>query len=173
MSEPSIRNYFDILSDTLIGSYLPAYTLKPKRRIRKTPKFYFFDVGVVNHLAQRGPIKIASELFGKAFENWVHHELKAYLSYKNRNEQLSYWALSSQAEVDFIVGHMKAAFEAKSSSKIHSEHLKGLRELKKDHPAINKRYVVCMEPRSRQSDDEIRILNYLDFSEKLWNDELF
>ena len=45
------------------------------------PKFYFFDVGVVNFLANRGWLKPGSELFGKAFENWVYHELRSSLSY--------------------------------------------------------------------------------------------
>lgn len=173
VSEPTISSYFDILSDTLIGTYLPAYTLRPKRRIKKTPKFYFFDVGVVNFLAQRGKIQPRSELFGKAFENWVHHELRAYLSYMHRPEKLSYWALSTSTEVDFIIGNMLTAIEVKSSSRIHSEHLKGLRELKVDHPNVKKRFVVCTESTARQTEDGIRILPYMDFCQKLWAGELF
>ncbi|MCB0407069.1 MAG: DUF4143 domain-containing protein, partial [Bdellovibrionales bacterium] len=164
--------YFEVLNDTLIGKFLPAYTKRPKRKVVAQPKFYFFDVGVVNHLAQRGEILPRSELFGKAFENWVHHELTAYLSYSKRNESLSYWKIHQGPEVDFIVGFMKAAFEAKASAKIHSDHLKGLHEVKKDYPQLKGRYIISLEPNSRQIDNGIVILSVPDFCHRLWSGDL-
>lgn len=50
---------------------------KPKRRISKAPKFYFSDVGIVNHLVRGGGVERGTEQYGKAFESWVHHELSA------------------------------------------------------------------------------------------------
>src|SRR5690606_15649866 len=47
VSSTTIKNYFDILEDTLIGRWLPAYRKRPKRKIQSSPKFYFSDVGVV------------------------------------------------------------------------------------------------------------------------------
>ena len=72
-------SYFGILEDTLLGRWLPAYTKRPKGHLIGAPKFYFADVGVVNQLARRGTALMrGSELYGKAFENWVSHELAAY-----------------------------------------------------------------------------------------------
>jgi hypothetical protein len=68
---------------------------------------------------------------------------------------------------------MKVAIEAKASSKIHSEHLKGLREIKKDHPELRSRYVVSLEPYSRQTEDGITILSYIDFIDRLWKNLLW
>ncbi|NCN28411.1 ATP-binding protein [bacterium] len=172
-SAPTIKSYFEILNDTLLGSFLPAYILKPKRQIKKQPKFYFSDLGVVNSLTQRGEIKAKTELLGKAFENWVHHELKSYLSYKKPEYTLCYWSLSSGVEVDFIVGHMKAAFESKASESINPSHMKGLRELKKEHPLCGHRYVVSLEPESRITEDGIHVLSIGDFTKKLWSNNLF
>lgn len=169
---PTIRSYFEILSDTLIGHFLPAYIHRPKRRIHSGPKFYFSDVGVVNHLAQRENIKPGSELYGKAFENWVHHELRCYLLYKRRSESLSFWRLSTQVEVDFIIGQMKIAIEAKATKKVHSDHLKGLRELIKDHPEVKKRVVISLEDKSRVTDDGVEVLSAKDFVNELWSDNL-
>jgi predicted AAA+ superfamily ATPase len=168
VSAPTIRSYFEILSDTLIGRFLPAYTRRAKRKVAMQPKFYFFDVGVVNHLAQRGELRPRSELFGKAFENWVHHELTAYLSYAGRPEALSYWKVHQGPEVDFVVGPMKIGIEAKAASRIHSDHLKGLREIKKDHPEIKGRYVVSLESHSRKLEDGIEVLSVSDFTGRLW-----
>lgn len=173
VSAPTARSYYDILVDTLLGRYLPAYTIRPKRRTISGPKFYFRDLGIVNYLCQRSTLKPRSELWGKAFENWVCHELHAYLEYSGHNEGLTYWRLSTGVEVDFIVGHMTCALEAKSSSHIKSDHLKGLRELKKDFPSLKRSIVVSMEPISRVTDDGIEILSYQDFNRSLWMGELF
>ena len=74
VSSHTIKGYFGILEDTLLGRWLSAYRKRPKRRVIAAPKFYFADVGVVNHLARRGTaLARGSELYGKAFENWVFH----------------------------------------------------------------------------------------------------
>ena len=74
----------------------------------RAPKFYFADVGVVNHLARRGELRPGSELYGKAFENWVFHELRAHNAYREAFAHLAYWRLASGIEVDFVVDGLKA-----------------------------------------------------------------
>lgn len=76
VSSPTVKEYYQILVDTLLGRFLPAFTARPKRRVIQAPKFYFADVGVVNHLAQRGTVAPGGELFGKALENLICHELR-------------------------------------------------------------------------------------------------
>lgn len=66
VSRPTVKGYYEILEDTLLGR-LPGYRENPKRRVIIAPKFYFFDVGVVNALAERGAITVRSPLLGKAF----------------------------------------------------------------------------------------------------------
>ena len=61
VSAPAVKEYFQILVDTLLGRFVPAYTKRPKRRVIQAPKFYFADVGVVNILAKRGTIEPGSE----------------------------------------------------------------------------------------------------------------
>jgi predicted AAA+ superfamily ATPase len=46
MSSPTIRGYFEILTDTLLGSWLPAWRKRAKRRVVESPRFYLFDVGL-------------------------------------------------------------------------------------------------------------------------------
>ena len=165
---PTAKSYFAILEDTLLGRWLPAYRKQPKRRVTVAPKFYLSDVGVVNRLARRGPLSPGSVAYGRAFENWVFHELSAYLDYADRGGNLSYWRLSGGTEVDFVVGDMRLAVEAKASARIVSRHLKGLRSLKQDHPAVGKRVVVCLETLARRTDDDIDILPARTFVEQLW-----
>ena len=173
VSSHTIKGYFAILEDTLLGQWLPAYTRRPKRRVIGAPKFYFADVGVVNHLARRGELHRGSELYGKAFENWVFHELRARNAYSEAFATLSHWRLASGIEVDFIVNDMEVAIEAKAAAKITSDHMRGLRALAQDHPRTRQRVVVCLERQTRQTDDGILILSTADFCERLAAGSLF
>ena len=169
VSAPAVKEYFQILDDTLLGRLLQAYQKRPKRRVIGAPKFYFSDVGVVNYLAKRGRLEPGSELFGKAFENWIFHELCSHRSYCGLNYDLSYWRLASGIEVDYILGDMEIALEAKSCSKVTSDHLRGLREIIKDHPKLKRRILVSLEDRARITEDGIEILPYSMFVERLWS----
>ena len=173
VSSHTIKGYFQILEDTLLGRWLPGYTRRPKRRVIAAPKFYFADVGIVNHLARRGELRPGSELYGKAFENWVFHELSAHNAYAETFATLSYWRLASGIEVDFIVNDMQVAVEAKSAVKVTTDHLKGLRALGQDHPGIGRRVVVCLERKSRRTEDGILILPAAEFCERLRAGDLF
>lgn len=172
VSSHTAQNYFQILVDTRIGRWLPAHRKRPKRRVIRAPKFYFFDVGVVNRLARRGEVIAGSEAYGKAFENWVHHELTAYLDYSDTDAALSYWRLASGIEVDFVLGDLQVAIEAKSSERITRDHLGGLRSLALDHPRVGRRIVVCREPKARKTDDGIEILPATAFVQRLWSGDL-
>ncbi|MFN0125076.1 MAG: ATP-binding protein [Verrucomicrobiales bacterium] len=173
VSRETVRGYFEILCDTLLARLLPPYRKRPKRRLSLADKFYFHDIGVVNFLARRGTLEPGGELFGKAFENWVFHELCCYNSYRERFAEFSFWRLSTGVEVDFIVNDVECAIECKSSTVVQSHHLKGLRELKGEHPSTGRRIVVSREPKSRQTSDGIDILTVADFLDDLWSGRLF
>ncbi len=168
----TVRDHYGILVDTLMGAFLPAFTLRPKRRTIQAPKFYFRDLGVVNHLAKRGDIKPGSELFGKAFENWLFHELSVHSRYSELFYELSYWRLSSGIEVDFILGSGTVAIEAKGKSKITSWDIRGLVNFKKDFPEVKWLIIVCLEKRMRKTDEGIYIMPYQKFTELLWDGKL-
>lgn len=172
VSAHTVRDYFDILVDTLLGRFLPAYIRRPKRRTIRAPRFFFADVAVVNSLTRRGKIEPGSELFGKAFENWVHHELAAYAHYSGRFHELSYWRLTTGAEVDFVIDDMAYAVEAKATRSVTADHLKGLRELSAEHSRVKKRLVVSLDSQPRVTEDGIEVLPYKLFAQRLWQDDV-
>lgn len=173
VSSQTIKEYFTILEDTLLGGWLPAYRKRPKRRVIASPKFYFSDVGVVNFLAKRGTLAPGSELYGKAFENWCFHELSAYNHYSDSFAELSYWRLASGYEVDFIINDLAVAIEAKAVTKITSDHLKGLRALKQDQNTVGRAIVVCLAAKPRHTEDGIEIMPVQDFCRALWAGDIF
>jgi predicted AAA+ superfamily ATPase len=173
VSSQTVKEYFQILEDTLLGRWLPSFRKRPKRRVTASAKFYFSDVGVVNFLAKRGTVQQGAELFGKTFENWCFHELNAYNMYTEAFADFYYWRLAGGTEVDFIVNDMQIAIEAKASEKITSKHLKGLRSLIVDHSNVGRRIIVCNEKKIRTTEDNIEIIPAATFAGMLWDGQLF
>jgi len=173
VSAPTAKEYFRILEDTLIGKMVPAFRKRAKRRLIGAPKFYFFDIGIVSHLARRGKIESGSELFGKAFEQFIFMELKAHASYSEINYPIAYWRTASGFEVDFILEDEDnlVAVEVKSTDLIRNRHLKGIRAFKQEYPAKHF-IVVSMEPRPRQTEDGINLIPWEIFLERLWSNQI-
>jgi predicted AAA+ superfamily ATPase len=165
----TVREFYHILEDTLVGFILPAWSKSVKRKAMSTAKFYFFDVGVRNKIAGIKELPEQSTEYGDAFEHFLAMELRAYLSYTRSEEKLSYWHSYSDYEVDFIIGDT-IAIEVKSTNKPSSKHLKGLKALAEEN-ICSKYYLVCMCSTS-QIINQIHILNWRDFIEKLWQGKI-
>ncbi len=170
VSAPTVKEYFQILEDTLVGRFVPSYQKKPKRRVITAPKFYFFDVGIVNYLLKRGKIEFGSEVFGNAFEHFVYHEIYAHSQYSGLSYPISYWRTASQIEVDFILGDNEIAVEVKSTSKVSSRHLSGLKSFAEEYKT-KQLILVCNEPMPRLIDN-ILVLPWNVFLQKLWAGEI-
>ncbi|MBK8036903.1 MAG: ATP-binding protein [Verrucomicrobiaceae bacterium] len=166
----TVRGYFEVLVDTLIATWVPAWTKRAKRRVIESPRFYFFDVGVVNDLSHRGKLHPGSSEYGAAFEHFLFMELRAHTSYRG-GLPISYWRTASGLEVDFILGDGQIAIEAKSSDNITSDHLKGLRAWREEHPH-SRCLLVSRAPRARITEDKIEILPWQSFVKMLWQGQL-
>jgi len=166
----TVKYYFEILVDTLVGYLIPSFTNTRKRRGIQAPKFYYFDVGIANYLRNRRNIQPGSVDFGHAFEHFIIQELIAYLGYNEKQEQLSYWRTSSGYEVDAIIGDGRVAIEVKSTEEIQSRHLKGLKAFQEEFPDC-RLIAVSFDSRPRISNG-VEIYPATDFLKKLWNDEI-
>jgi predicted AAA+ superfamily ATPase len=144
----TVREYFQILEDTLIGYQLPAYRKTVKRKPVATSKFFFFDVGVANTLLKRSEVVPGSENFGKALEHLVFLEIRARLDYSRADLPLSYWRSQSGFEVVFLVGD-RVAIEVKGSPRVTARDQGGLRALAEELP-LERKIFVCTEPRPAQ-----------------------
>jgi predicted AAA+ superfamily ATPase len=170
VSPNSIKNYIQILEDTLVAFRLEAFTKTRKRKAISRSKLYFFDIGVTNSLANRGEIKPGSELFGRAFEHFILLEVRAFLSYMRKNIRMCYWRSTSRFEVDMILGN-RWGIEINGAASIQDKHLKGLRALKEEGNIQNFAAVSC-DRMERKTRDDITIFPWRRFLEKLWNGEI-
>ena len=66
------------------------------------PRFYYFDVGIVNYLLHRSSLEPGSTDFGHAFEHLVIQEIQAYLDYHDCEDSLAYWRTDGGYEVDAV-----------------------------------------------------------------------
>lgn len=171
LSSAGVRGYFEILTDTLLGFWVPAWRKSKKRRLIAAPRFYFADISLVNELARKSTLLPGSSEYGAAFEHFIFMELRAWSVYSNQNPTLSYWRTSNGQEVDFILGDGQIALEIKSSENPVSDHLKGLRAWKEEFPH-SRCILVCRAPAPRKTSDNIMILPWRSFFDQLWNGSL-
>ena len=166
----TVREFFTVLEDTLVGYALPPYQRTKKRKPVATSKFYFFDVGVA-HAAQ-GVTRIApgTAAYGRALEHLIANELRAYLSYRGSGLELTYYRSRSQIEVDFVVGD-RVAIEVKGGGRVSERDAKPLHALGEDAP-IRTKIIVCSEPSERRLDSGVRVMPVRQFLEALWGDAL-
>jgi len=170
ISAKTIKEYFQILEDTLIGRHLPSFQKRPKRRVITAPKFYMFDIGITNYLLNRTKIEKGTELFGKAFEHFIYQEIYAHSRYSDVNYPMYYWRTASQIEIDFVLGDHEVAIEVKATDQATVRHLKGLKAFAEEYD-VKKLILVSNDPLPRLVDD-IEILPWKVFLERLWKDEI-
>jgi uncharacterized protein len=165
----TVRDYYQVLEDTLLGKQLLAWTGSKKRKAITASKFYFFDIGVARILQGRRTLERNSSDFGEAFETYICHELRSYIDYVHAGRaDLNYWRSTSSFEVDFILGR-KTAIEVKASQNVTPKMLKGLKALQEEKFA--RRHVcVCLEKVPRKIDG-IEILPFKLFLQALWQGE--
>lgn len=169
VSVPTIREYYQILEDTLLGFTIPAWKKSQKRKATSSSKFYLFDLGVTHALNGVKSIERVSNLYGRALEHWIALELRSYLSYRHIHEPLTFWRSFQNYEVDFLVGEIYA-FEVKATTRVKDKDLKGLLALSEEN--IFKKYYLISNDAMPRVINNIVCLPWQDFIEQLWSDNI-
>ena len=134
----TVREYYQILEDTLLAFVLPPYLKSMRKRLMRHPVFYLFDVGVINALCGRLEAGLipGTPLYGKLFEHFVMLELRRLVSYREKEWGLYYWRTAHGAEVDLVLdtGRKLLAVEIKSGKTVRPQELRGLASFREDYP---------------------------------------
>lgn len=174
LSPSTVRDYYEVLNDTLIGTMLPAFLETKKRKAMATAKFYLFDCGVCNALLGRQSLARGTIEYGKQLEHRIFLELKAYLDYHPSNKKIEFWRSTSQFEIDFLIYSKLdnlVAIEVKASQNPSAKAYKGLHAFQEEIP-IKRKIVVCLTERPRKTQDGVEILPVNDFLKKLWSGKI-
>lgn len=170
----TVQSHFAILTDTLIGYWLPAWKLKPATRQVQQSKFYFFDGGVVRALSGRLPYPPTQEERGPLLETLILNELRAFLRYSGRHYRLHYWRSYDGAEVDVLCETPAGfvAIEIKAAARWDRRFQRGLRRVRQHlDPRATTCYGIYLGQRAALWDD-VRVLPALDFLRQLWDGEI-
>lgn len=172
----TVKEYYQILVDTLLGYFIVPFHKKKKRDIISAhPKFYLFDVGVLNALAKRSFSDLKGMTAGQAFEHYILMELMAYRGLNSLDFAISFWRTKTGLEVDFILGDGEIAIEVKIDAQVERADLRGLIAFQEEHqPKLA--CVVSQDARSRKiliaPGREILILPWRKFLEMLWHSQI-
>ena len=166
----TVKDYFAILEDTLIGYLIPGFTRTEKRRAIAAPKFYFFDVGVTNYLRHRRGLVPGTDDFGHAFEHLMVQEIIAFLGYSHSEERLTYWRTASGYEVDAIIGDGRVAIEFKATAEVQSRHTRGLKAFSEERPEA--RLIIVSLDKYRRKLNGVDVLPATEFLADLWQGQI-
>lgn len=134
------QSYFQILEDTLLGYFLPAYHKSVRKQQRQAPKFYFFDSGVVRALTHTLTMDLpeSTYAFGRAFEHWVILEAHRLNAYYRKDFRFYYLRTKDDVEIDLIVerpGRPPALVEIKSTDRVDEWDTRNVSRFLKDMTA--------------------------------------
>jgi len=163
VARPTVQGYFDVLVDTLIGSWLPAWRPRAKVKEAGHPKFYLFDTGVVRALSRRLREPLDSQERGTLLETLVYHELRAQVAYSRCGGEFSFYRTPSGTEVDFVWmrGKRAVGIEVKATGRWRDEHGRALIDLHRSG-VLTACYGVYLGERPLQA-GPVRVLPLNDF----------
>lgn len=169
----TVQSYFSILEDTLIGFFLENWHTSVRKRLTQSPKFYFFDCGVVRALAQHLRIipTPGTSYFGELFEQHVLCEIVHRNASLSLDLQLGYIRTDRDVEIDLVLqrpGKPLALIEIKSTTRVIEENTHSLKLFSDDFPEAEF-YLFSQDP-TPQTFGRIQALPWFLGIEKLTSD---
>lgn len=130
----TIKSYYEILEDTLLGFQLNAYHLSVRQQQRSASKFYFFDTGIKRQLERKLTVELSvgTTEYGRAFEHLVILEFFRLNEYYKKEFEFSYLLTKDGLEIDLIIerpGKSTCFIEIKSKDKVDERDCRHLERL--------------------------------------------
>jgi predicted AAA+ superfamily ATPase len=129
----TVKRWVSILEASYIIFLLPPYYNNLGKRVIKSPKVYFYDIGLVAHLCgvsdqkvyERGP------MYGAMFENYVIAECLKKILHRRMHSKMYFYRTSHGVEIDLIIDHRKSKefIEIKASETFHPKMVKSIEGL--------------------------------------------
>jgi len=163
VSVPTINAWLSILQESYVVFLLQPYYANIRKRLTKSPKLYFYDVGLAAYLLaienethmSRDPLR------GALFENMAVMELLKYRFNRGQDHNLYFFRDERHHEVDVVIksGSALTGVEIKSSATFHADFLKDLKYFEKLFKnKVYKSVVICAGEAHRGK--EFTVLNY-------------
>ena len=130
ISQPTAKAWLSVLESSYLVFLLYPYHDNFNKRLVKTPKLYFYDVGLLTHLLQiREPEELAlNRLKGNVFENFVIANFQKFNENRYQHLQYYFWQDHNGLEIDLLLKTANAfdVYEVKSTQTLSGALLKNL-----------------------------------------------
>jgi len=123
VSVKTVQSYFQILEDTLLGTFIHPFHESVRKRMHTNPKFYLFDEGIRRALSRTLTLDVLPQTrpYGTAFEHFIINECIKLNHYGRKDFTFSYLRTYDDAELDLIIerpGRLRALVEIKSKEQV-------------------------------------------------------
>ncbi len=165
VSHSTIADYYQILEDTLIVERIEPYTKSNvRKKLTKSPKFLFFDLGVAR-IASREAWPPSRDRLGQIFENFIGTELIRTIRNRIPRAKLSFWRDPDGPEVDFLleIGKSLIPIEVKYTDKPSTKDTVHLQTFLKEHPQSKQGFLICNAQRPEKISHQIMAMPYKEF----------
>ncbi len=169
VAQTTIASYYQILQDCLVAERIEPFTKSATRkRLTKSPKYLFFDLGVRRVCAKEG-IQLNEKSYGRLFEQFIGLELIRQTRSWRPQADVLFWRDPSGPEVDYIVRYDASLtpIEVKWTTHPSAADIKHLKLFLKEYPEAKKGYVICQTPETSQLADNIIAVHWSKLEEVL------
>ena len=146
VSHTTARHWLALLEASYIVFRLPPFYANIRKRLVKSPKLYFYDVGLASYLIgiEHAGQNATHPLRGALFENAVVVETLKHRFNRGRRSNLSFFRDKSGLECDLFyeTGDGIGAIEVKAGATIGSDYFRALTRVAKVLPRISSKAVV-------------------------------
>jgi uncharacterized protein len=137
VSQPTVRDYFEIADGTFLWRTIPSYTRNTLKRIVKHPKGYFRDSGLLHYLLRIPDVDLLAShpMMGRSWEGFVIEEIIRGLNATGAGFDYYYYRTGGGAEVDLVLeGEFGLIpIEIKYAQTVPAKHLRSIKDFVKDH----------------------------------------
>jgi predicted AAA+ superfamily ATPase len=137
LPQPTAHRYLNLMETSFQLVRLAAWATNPTKRMVKSPRIYWRDVGVASHLIGLGRTsQIDAGVAGGLLENLVLVGLLAWRETVHPRPEIHYWRTVSGAEVDFVIelGSRLLPVEVKTATTVNAHDARHLERFIDDHP---------------------------------------
>ena len=160
VAHTTIDAYYQILEDCLIAERIePVTRSRTRKKLTKSEKYLFFDLGV-RRVAAREGTKPSRETLGQLFEQFVGLELVRCAHAAHRAIAIRFWRDPDGPEVDWVIEEAGryTPVEVKWTDVPRVEDTRSLETFLDEYPPAKAGYVVCRVPRKTQLSDRVTAL---------------
>jgi predicted AAA+ superfamily ATPase len=167
VAHTTISAYYQLLEDCLIAERIePLTQSKTRKKLTKSNKYLFFDLGVRRVSAREG-IMLPRTAMGILFEQFIGLELLRNAHIKGSGIKIRFWRDPDGPEIDWVIdeGGSYVPLEVKWTENPSQGDIRHLQVFLNEYKSAKQGFLICQVPRKIKLSDRIFALPWQSVSE--------